>query len=612
MKKTIHISLSGVVFFVEEDAYEVLKNYLDSIQAYFSKYDDRDEIIRDIETRIAELIYDKAGNQTIAVNLQDVERVMSILGSVNDFDLQEHNGMGEQADSTQSRGDSSHAGYERSTTLYRDLSNKAVGGVCAGIANVLNIDPVWVRILCVALLLSVFYVPVVAALTLFLYVIAWMSLKGKLYEGQAIKRKKFYRDTFNGVLAGVASGLAAYFGVSVAVVRLLFVISLFFGGLGFIIYLAIWFTAPPARTTTERMEMMGEPVTLNNIEEFLSKNLRTGTPNERHAAVSLLLLPLRLLGKLADALSPVLRFIAEAARIFIALLIMFVAFLMVIVLVAIPAGVHQVFELAAGHKLFDYNFSAMLNEFSPTMLYASMLAMLIPLVALFTVGLSIGVRRWLLKGSYLYVLLSLWVIALSVSGYETVKFYAKFKESANVVLEHPISADSAQVWSLNAADNNVTFNYVKLQLKPHRESSWLLKQKIKAKGHDQEEAAQNARCVSYRFEQADSMLTFDNSFNLSEGCPFRAQQMELTLYVPVNRPFRMMPALRHILYNTLTPAGYSASDLGSQRLWKFDEQGKLRCLNCDVTLPDDTEDSFQDDEPEEAPQPAQPLSPPTP
>lgn len=90
MKKTISINISGVIFHIEEDGYDKLKQYLSSVQQYFSTYEDSQEIVTDIENRIAEKLLAKlkaADKQ--AVSFEDVNELVATMGSVADFEAVE-------------------------------------------------------------------------------------------------------------------------------------------------------------------------------------------------------------------------------------------------------------------------------------------------------------------------------------------------------------------------------------------------------------------------------------------------------------------------------------------------------------------------------------------
>lgn len=92
-------------------------------------------------------------------------------------------------------------------------------------------------------------------------------------EPEAEPKKRLYRDKDNAVLAGVASGLANYFGLDPVIVRLIFIIAVFFNGLGLLVYIILWLVVPIAETTADKYAMRGERVTLKDISERVKKNL---------------------------------------------------------------------------------------------------------------------------------------------------------------------------------------------------------------------------------------------------------------------------------------------------------------------------------------------------
>lgn len=92
------------------------------------------------------------------------------------------------------------------------------------------------------------------------------NMKKEGYNMEA--KKKFYRDSDDKRLGGVCSGMAAYFNMDVLLLRIVAVVSLFFGGAGFWIYVIIWFVAPLAVTPAQKCEMRGLPVTAENMNRF--------------------------------------------------------------------------------------------------------------------------------------------------------------------------------------------------------------------------------------------------------------------------------------------------------------------------------------------------------
>ena len=278
MKKTFTISLGHSVFNVEEDAYDVLKIYLDSIKNYFQKMENDSEIISDFELRIAENFSSKLSSGKQYINLTDVKEVIQIMGSLDDF--QEIYDDDQTEDVKEEKKDNNK--------LYRDSSNRIIAGVCSGIAEYFKIDPIIVRIL--------FFIAV--PLNLIVYIIFWIGIPTKDFDPDL--RKILYRDKENGVIGGVAKGLSNYLKIDANIIRVVFVVSLFFGGAGLLFYLLLWFFTKEAKTIGEKMNMSGFNVNLSNIEYFIKKKTKNLNSPE-NTLTKVFLFPFRLLAPLINA-----------------------------------------------------------------------------------------------------------------------------------------------------------------------------------------------------------------------------------------------------------------------------------------------------------------------
>lgn len=131
MNKIKKCSISGIAFTFEEAAYNRLAEYIDSLKRAYKGSSECDEIIADIEARVAELVLSAQSSAEQVVCLPLVENIIAQLGTAEDIS-------GEQsAPATDTR---------IARRLYRDMENHKLGGVCAGIGKYFDIDPVWVRI----------------------------------------------------------------------------------------------------------------------------------------------------------------------------------------------------------------------------------------------------------------------------------------------------------------------------------------------------------------------------------------------------------------------------------------------------------------------------------
>jgi phage shock protein PspC (stress-responsive transcriptional regulator) len=279
MKKTFTISLGQSVFNVEEDAYDILKMYLDSIKNYFQKMENDSEIISDFELRIAENFSSKLSSGKQYINLSDVKEVIQIMGSLDDF--QEIYDDDDQTEDVKEE-------KKENNKLYRDSSNRIIAGVCSGIAEYFKIDPIIVRIL--------FFIAV--PLNLIVYIIFWIGIPSKDFDPDL--RKILYRDKENGVIGGVAKGLSNYLKIDANIIRVVFVVSLFFGGAGLLFYLLLWFFTKEAKTIGEKMNMSGFNVNLSNIEDFIKKKTKN-LNNSENTLTKIFLFPFRLIAPLINA-----------------------------------------------------------------------------------------------------------------------------------------------------------------------------------------------------------------------------------------------------------------------------------------------------------------------
>jgi phage shock protein PspC (stress-responsive transcriptional regulator) len=142
MKKTISISVSNMLFHVEEDACNVLQNYLNTLKSHFAKEEGGDEIYNDIQARAAEILQSKTSTTKQVITSEDVNDLISKLGTPADFGMEENT----EAKSNQQQYQQQQFDNNKTKRLYRDPDNKVIGGVCSGIAYYFGFDPLWLRI----------------------------------------------------------------------------------------------------------------------------------------------------------------------------------------------------------------------------------------------------------------------------------------------------------------------------------------------------------------------------------------------------------------------------------------------------------------------------------
>jgi len=293
MKKVININFQGRILPIEEMAYEDLKQYIESLRTYFEQEEGKDEIINDIECRVAELCEDRLKKGAICITEQDIDLIITSIGRPADFEAQD----GFEANTTtnpgtnQAQSNTQNAdGPTYQKRLYRDEQNKVLGGVCAGIANYLNLDPIIIRVLWILLF----------GISFFAYLLLWIAVPSTSVKEVGGVRKRLFRDLDKKVIGGVCAGMSKYFGVKVGLIRVLFLLPTillivnwnhfhlfqfwefddfnnffdvtFMPGAIFV-YIVLWLVLPEARTSADKLEMMGEKVDINSIKNAIQTDL---------------------------------------------------------------------------------------------------------------------------------------------------------------------------------------------------------------------------------------------------------------------------------------------------------------------------------------------------
>ena len=290
MKKVININFQGRVVPIEESAYEILKKYTESLSRFFANEEGKDEIINDIEGRIGELFEETLKKGTTCICDDDVNKIIASMGRPEDFEAEEisvKEQLTDNSSSQQKQSKVSTFSATAKTKMFRDENNKVLGGVCSGIANYFNTDPLIIRIVTLILVFS-FGVGIIP------YLILWVVVPSSSTKVIGSVRKRLFRDPEEKIIAGVSSGLAQYFGVNVWIPRLLFLLpflSLVFkirhlpfadfpDFLSFsvspgsiIVYVILWLILPEAITAADKLEMKGEKVDLNSIKNTIQNDM---------------------------------------------------------------------------------------------------------------------------------------------------------------------------------------------------------------------------------------------------------------------------------------------------------------------------------------------------
>lgn len=605
MKKTLSINISGILFHIEEDGYDTLKNYLESINTHFSGYSDSKEIISDIENRIAEIFLSYLKNNNQVITAENVARLIEKMGTIADLSALEEK---EEADEVEAPAaddfykyvtppSSAAGGYKK---LMRLESKKILGGVCAGIAHYFAIDALWIRLIAILLLFSgninfdlsdfnpfgwVDFNIGFAGLAVVAYIVLWVILPVSYANEEDKEIKKLYRNPDDKVLGGVASGLAAYFGIKeILYVRLAFVFLTIAGGSGVVIYLILWIITPAASSITERIKMKGGEITLDSIDSTLKETINPVPLAPESTLKKVVMTPFRVLGQVIEALGSALgslgKFLLTLLRVFFGLII----FIFGIVLVA---ALLLTFTLYLGiidpiyYGTVDVFPMEMITELVPTGLAAAGLGVLaIPGIVILMLGLSVLSKKNLVGSKFGLVALALWLMCIATLGFQVPRVIAKFKEEDRVITNTPITLGPGVLFlTVEGGEWEEFSQNAVLELKGTEDSVLTLNQEFFSRGQSKKQAQENIKKIAYSYAVKDSVITFERGFDMKTLGAFRDQKLNLTLEIPYNKPFTMDDSLLDILENTLYKNGYEWEDVRPEAIWVFNKAG-LVCLTC--------------------------------
>ncbi len=347
MEKTVQITIASMQFQVTESAYNTLRAYLDRLSAHFGEQPDGIEILRDIESRIAEKFID--GKHKLVTD-KDVNAVMAEIGDAAAF--------------------SDESDPETEPAPPKDVP----------------------------------------------------------------ARKRLYRDVDNAYVGGVASGISAYFGIDPIWIRGAFLLSIFTGGAGIVIYLILWMLIPEAKSASQKLEMNGQPVNLDTIASVVKDRFDEA---EKSGAFK----------RGAHAIDFVVR------RVFTLIGTVIGAFLSLGSFFAIIGA-----TVLLGIVLINWN--APWNDLpikaviSPALLWIGLLAVytatIVPLVFIFTLGFRWMMRRSLLTTTVGFGLMGIWALALVGGGVTAAKIGGDYFAYASSSPEHARVVDARDLEAFRA------------------------------------------------------------------------------------------------------------------------------------------------------------------
>lgn len=524
MNKTVNINLVNILFHIDEEAYLKMSRYLEAIKRSFANTSGNDEILRDIEARIAELFQEKMENERQVITLKEVDEVINIMGQPEDYMVDE--------DIFEDAPHSSAGKPSKVKKLYRDTDSKFIGGVCSGLEYYTGIDALWIRIIFILLAVST--------------------------------------------------------------------------GFGFIAYILLWILVPEANTTSQKLDMRGEPVNISNIERKVKEGFDDVASKVKNVDYEKMGDKVKSGSKsFADALGDIIMFFFKIIGKFIGVLLILIG---ATSLIGIFIGMFTVGVLDMFH-IPGLDFYDMVNSTDTPVWLVSVLGLFafgIPFFFLLYLGLKILVSNLKSIGNIVkFSLLGLWllsVIGLTVLGIQqasshaftgstTVKEQLYFENGLDTLM---ISMKSSDLYDKveNGDFNGMSMAYnekgdrllytedVRFDIKKSEDSLVHIRVRKDADGSSYENARQRADKINYSYAINGNSLLLDNFLTTSVENKVRDQETYITIYVPINTIVSLNKSTEyHVGWSTENDRDVNRRDMFNYN-WKMDSNGVMQCLDC--------------------------------
>jgi len=491
MKKTIHIHLGGMPFTIDEDAFQLLNQYIDKLKSRFTNLTEQKEIMEDIEARMAEVFSSKINKTKQVIVIEDVTAVIEQLGHPEEIgDVTEKS---EETSAENSKNEDDVTDPQPTTKgarkLFRDEENKVLGGVIAGLCHYFGFnEPLWARLAFVILL--------------------WMSF-----------------------------------------------------GTAILVYFILWLLVPKAVTYADKLQMRGEPVTLDAIEkEVKSAVAKFGEQIDGASGVNTLLTKVLHIGKV----------LAIGILKIISVFVFFISIFFLIAYVSMAFGMSFV---GTGHlQEYLHLFFENTASYWITVLLA-LFAFGIPLFwvmyssASFLFSSKIKSPKWLVIASIV-----LWMVSVGGGAMMKLNFFSKFKSSEYTIEKMAIVQPSTNTLYITSKEDSLSFverpkieidddnfDFVMLdqffektengfligtasiELKPSQDDQFHVVRKISARGSDKHVAKKNCTSVITSLPiQSDAIIRLQREVEINKKAAFRKQAITYIIYVPRDKKVQLL------------------------------------------------------------------------
>ena len=537
MNKTVNINLANTFFHIDEEAYNKLRRYLEAIKRSFSGTKGSDEIIADIEARVAELFSEKMEHERQVITQKEVDAVIEVMGQPEDYMVDEDI----FEDAPQSKSTTSRRNVKK---LYRDIDHKYIGGVCAGLEYYLGFDALWIR--------------------------------------------------------------------------LIFILLAIFTGFGLIAYILLWILVPEAGTTSQKLDMTGEPINISNIERKVKEGFDDVADKVKNVDYDKVGNKVKSSSKtFFDTIGDIIMFLFKVFGKFIGILLIIIG---AASLIGLFIAMFSVGVIDAVHFPGVDFYEIVNTSGAPVWLVSILLffAVGIPFFFILYLGLKILVNNLKSIGNIAkFALLGLWLISVGTLIVFAVKQAAEFSTVGSTTINDELVMDGSND-TLQIRMNDTRYDYdlenihfgrmrlsydendnpilisddVRFNVKKSEDSVLRIRVRKDSHGRTFKQARERAGQVNYNYALEGNEVVLDKYLTTATSNKARQQEIRSTLYVPAGRVISFDRSTKgHIDRGTRNDRDYYRGKI-TEYIWIMGEDGELKCQEC----PDFDDNDWNDDD----------------
>ena len=419
------------------------------------------------------------------------------------------------------------------------------------------------------------------------------------------KTRRFFRNPDEKLIGGVCSGIGAYFDIDPVWIRVLFLILLFFTGIGFITYVILWAAIPEAKTTAQKLQMRGEAVNLNNIEKLFTKVEDYTSSEKIKSGVN------SFVSFVVNGIGSILSFIFKCIGVLLAIVGAFIALTLIVALLGIFGSTWNldgfnfislngyIYGLDGAQAIFGSGWRLL------ALRVGTLLTLLLPLFALVVFlakifGRELTNSKLLSFSGIAGFIVGLILIFISAGSLIT-DFRERSTETDQITLSgmsFDITADileDDQGFFFDVEDELLHIENVRFNIEATSSSTASLELKHAASGRNHSEARQRAQSFDYPTAQEGEALRLSEYFTVPKESLYRGQDLKVTLRLPIGGTVYLDESIENIMYDIRNVEDmYDGDMLG--HVWEMKPEG-LSCTDCSTIEyynADEVEESIED------------------